>query len=207
MAKQHIDTPNEYLGKAEQFNIDEIGDGPKDIEIIDRVVSGSELDTVSYTHLDVYKRQPKYRLDPAKLATELLKGQRYDPKRVQYDAETLAQQTEKADPIAEAKAELIKAQTRKTDADAAEKNVTGMFSATSAANQIAMNPTIAPVADAMWLSAGGKDANAAPAIPEPQGADGSEYRPRNTSPNFPPGPQGPGEGMNSGNETGFDDGN
>lgn len=150
---------------------------------------------------------PKYRLDPAKLATELLKGQRYDPKRVQYDAETLAQQTEKADPIAEAKAELIKAQTRKTDADAAEKNVTGMFSATSAANQIAMNPTIAPVADAMWLSAGGKDANAAPAIPEPQGAEGIEDLPQNTSPNFPPRPQSPDEGMNSGIETGFDDGN
>lgn len=50
MAKQHIDTPNEYLGKAEQFNIDEIGDGPKDIEVIDRVVSGSELDMDKFMH-------------------------------------------------------------------------------------------------------------------------------------------------------------
>ena len=49
MAKQHIDTPNEYLGKAEQFNIDEIGDGPKDIEIIDRVVSGCTIQTTPTT--------------------------------------------------------------------------------------------------------------------------------------------------------------
>ncbi|RUA02462.1 MAG: hypothetical protein DSY89_02785, partial [Deltaproteobacteria bacterium] len=69
--------------------------------------------------------------------------------------------------LIECRIKLLEAQARKTDADAAEKNVTGMFSATSAANQIALNPTIAPVADAMWLSAGGKDANR-----EPQGAQG-----------------------------------
>ena len=106
------------------------------------------------------------------------------------------------DPLIESRIKLLEAQARKTDADAAEKNVTGMFSATSAANQIALNPTIAPVADAMWLSAGGKDANAAPAIPEPQGAQGLEGLPQNTSPNFPPSPE---VGMNTGIETGIED--
>lgn len=103
------------------------------------------------------------------------------------------------DPLIEARMRLLEAQARKTDADAAEKNVTGMFSATSAANQIALNPTIAPVADAMWLSAGGKDANSAPAIPEPQGAQGIEGMPHNTSPNFPPTPA---SGIMDGIETG-----
>ena len=69
------------------------------------------------------------------------------------------------DPMAEAKAALMKAQTAEVMAKTATKNVEGMFSATSAGNLIAQNPAIAPVADQIWSSAGGQDADAAPAIP------------------------------------------
>jgi len=48
-AKQ-IDTPNEYLGAASPFNIDEIGTGPKEIEIIDKVVSGNEMELTAFMH-------------------------------------------------------------------------------------------------------------------------------------------------------------
>ena len=81
------------------------------------------------------------------------------------------------------------AQTRKTEAETTTKNVEGMFSATSAANQIALMPSIAPLADQMLLSAGFKDANAAPAIPGvPEGTQGVPGIPESTSPNFPPNP-------------------
>jgi len=104
------------------------------------------------------------------------------------------------DPLMEAKAELLKAQTLKTKAETTTKNVEGMFSATSAANQIALMPSIAPMADAMLLSAGFVDANASPAIPSaPAGAQGIEGLPENTSPNFPPNPD---AGMNDGIEAG-----
>ena len=105
------------------------------------------------------------------------------------------------DPLTEAKAKLIEAQTRKTEAETTTKNVEGMFSATSAANQIALMPAIAPMADAMLLSAGFKDANAAPGIPGvPEGTPALEGLPQNTSPNFPPNPD---AGINAGIEAGI----
>ena len=143
---------------------------------------------------------PAYGLDPAKLATELLKGQRYDPKRVQYDPEKLAQLQDTSNPVAEAQAGLIKAQTRLAETTAVNKSVEGMFSATSAANQIAMQPSIAPMADAMLLSAGFTDANAAPAIPAAEPGAEAMDMPENTSPNFPPNPA---VGMDAGIETGM----
>ena len=104
------------------------------------------------------------------------------------------------DPTIEAKVKLIEAQTRKTEAETTTKNVEGMFSATSAANQIALMPSIAPLADQMLLSAGFKDANAAPAIPGvPEGTQGVPGIPENTSPNFPPNPD---AGMLDGIEAG-----
>ena len=108
-------------------------------------------------------------------------------------------QAPQQDPLSEARLELLKAQTRKTIADAVSKSVEGMFSATSAANQVAKQPSIAPMADQMLMSAGFQDANAAPAIPPAlPGADPAPM-PSNTSPNFPPNPD---VGMNAGIETG-----
>ena len=84
-------------------------------------------------------------------------------------------------------------------AETAGKNVESYFSATNAANQIAMQPAIAPMADAMLLSAGIIDANAAPMIPSvPAGVVPLDV-PSNTSPNFPPNPD---VGLTEGIETG-----
>ena len=104
------------------------------------------------------------------------------------------------DPLAAAKAKLIEAQVLKTMAETTTKNVEGMFSATSAANQIALQPSISPLAEALLQSAGFKDANAAPIVPSvPEGVQGIEGLPQNTSPNFPPNPD---VGMNEGIEAG-----
>jgi hypothetical protein len=94
---------------------------------------------------------------------------------------------------------LIDAQIRKIVAETVGKNVESFFSGTNAANQVAMQPAIAPMADQMLASAGFVDANAAPIIPPPPpGVDPIEV-PQNTSPNFPPNPD---VGLEAGIETG-----
>lgn len=85
----------------------------------------------------------------------------------------------------------IKLLIAKTDGEIAKTtntNVQAMFGATNAGVQIATNPQIAPVADAMMLSAGFKDHNAAPVIPQevPQLLGQQQSIPQNTSPNYPP---------------------
>lgn len=93
------------------------------------------------------------------------------------------------DPTIDAKVKLIEAQTLKTQAETTSKNVEAMYSATNAANQIALMPAIAQPADDMLMSAGFKDANASPGIPTmPEGVQGIADLPQNTSPNFPPNP-------------------
>jgi len=48
MAKA-IETPNEYLGKAEEFTIGEMG--PKgEIEVVDRVVTGTEMELTAFMY-------------------------------------------------------------------------------------------------------------------------------------------------------------
>ncbi len=98
-----------------------------------------------------------------------------------------------------AKTRLVDAQIQKTRAETTTKNVEGMFSATSAANQIALQPTIAPLADQLLKSAGFQDADLPPIVPEvAPGVQGVAGLPQNTSPNFPPNPD---VGMNAGIET------
>ena len=98
-----------------------------------------------------------------------------------------------------AQVKLIEAQTQKARAETTTKNVEGMFSATSAANQIALQPTIAPLADQLLKSAGFQDADLPPIVPEvAPGTEGIVGLPENTSPNFPPNPD---AGMNAGIET------
>jgi hypothetical protein len=88
----------------------------------------------------------------------------------------------------DAKIKLLIAKTDGEIAKTTNTNVQGMFGATNAAFQIAGNPMIAPVADAMMLSAGFKDHNSAPVIPQGLGQIISQAPPipQNTSPNFPP---------------------
>lgn len=100
-----------------------------------------------------------------------------------------------ADPEKEAKAKLLLAQAKKTDAEAAETRVDTQFSATQAARNIAAVPEAAPLADQMLNSAGFEDQDAAPGIPNvpagiptglPAIASGAiPVSQSNTSPQFP----------------------
>src|SRR5574343_182376 len=125
---------------------------------------------------------PAYGLDPAKLATELLKGQRLDPKQIKYDPDKLAQIQQGSNPVEDAKAKLLAAQTEKTLAEMVTKNVEGMFSATQAGKDIAMAPAIAPLADKIYRSAGGQDKDAAPLIPGPAAAIPTDAPDMSTNP-------------------------
>jgi len=106
------------------------------------------------------------------------------------------------DPTVEAKAALLVAQTKKTEAETVNAGVTGMFSATQAANQIATVPAVAPLADALLRSAGFVDRDAAPIVPNaPEGMPTLPGMPQNTSPNFPAVPATPDVGVNAGIES------
>ena len=144
-------------------------------------------------------QDPAYEVDPAKLMAELLKGQRYDPKRIKYDQEKLEQMQNRSNPVEEAKAQLLQAQARNADANAFTRNTEGLFSAVSAANQIAMNPAISVPADQIAKSAGFVDADQGPAIPSMSPEVQPAPMPENTSPNLPPNPD---AGINAGIETG-----
>lgn len=147
-------------------------------------------------------QDPSYEVDPAKLMTELLKGQRYDPKRIQYSKEKLDQLQNRSNPVEDAKAQLLQAQARNADANAFTRNTEGLFSAVSAANQIAMNPAISAPADQIAKSAGFVDADGSPAIPGMTPGVRPGPLPENTSPNLPPNPV---TGINEGIETGVVD--
>lgn len=154
-------------------------------------------------------KDPAYDISPGKFMAELLKGQRIDPKRIQFTPEEKAAQGQSApDPLVEAKAGeavaragLYTAQTEETKAKTATKNVEGMYSATQAGQNIAMNPDVAPVADAMWAAAGGQDATPQdPAIPA---ANVPALPPEsNTNPLTPANPVNPAVGLNTGIEGG-----
>ena len=113
-----------------------------------------------------------------------------------------------SDPLNDAKAELLTAQTEKTRSEAVNSAVTSMFSATQAANQIAAVPAVAPLADQLLHSAGFVDRDAGPIVPEAmaQAAAGAPDlasmppQAANTSPNFPPTPGAPDIGANQGIE-------
>lgn len=101
----------------------------------------------------------------------------------------------------DAKVQLLKANRAKVVSDTTNTNVQAMFGATNAAGQIAAVPQVAAMADAMMLSAGFEDHNAAPIIPRNitpiTGA--LPDIPSNTSPNFPPqADHGYGAGIESG---------
>ena len=92
---------------------------------------------------------------------------------------------------------LIDAQVSKVAAEAATKAVEGFFSATRAANEIAMMPQLAQSADQILRSAGMPDKDAAPLIaPVPAGVPAADL-PQNTSPLFPANPD---VGLNAGIE-------
>ena len=115
----------------------------------------------------------------------------------------------------------LQAETGKVDAEKTESALRGIFSAMQSAGMVVTNPGITPVADSIYLSAGGKDDNELPLAVEAQLAQGQQPQPQpvdqNTSPGFPatgnvssqqqpvapeqPMPMSPGLGNNAGIET------
>ncbi len=90
------------------------------------------------------------------------------------------------DPEMESKIALANAQARYAGANAVTKMVEGMFDATTAANLIASNPQIAPLADQMLKSAGFVDADAPPIVGAPPPGTPAAEIPVNTHPQAPP---------------------
>lgn len=79
------------------------------------------------------------------------------------------QNQQQADPVAEAKAALAKAQALKLEVDTVNTRIESIYSATQAAAQIATIPQTASLADEILQSSGFADQNAAPIIPEVAG--------------------------------------
>ncbi|MGF6211783.1 portal protein [Comamonas sp. 4034] len=152
---------------------------------------------------------PLYKLDPAKLAAELCKGQRLDPKKFQMDEDAMQAQQPAPDPTLEAKAGLLEAQqtkelalARKADAEATNVGMETLYSGVQTAQVIAAVPQAAGLADGLARSVGFKDQDVAPIYPE---ADTSAIPPiepqENTDPMHPGTPVSPDIGMKQGIET------
>ncbi len=113
--------------------------------------------------------------------------------------EQMQEQQGKPDPLTEAKVTLVNAQARETSVNAVNKAIEALFSATQAANMVAANPSIAPMADQMLKSAGFEDHDAAPIMPNaPENAQAVPM-PTNTNPLTPANPA---VGVNAGIEGG-----
>lgn len=159
---------------------------------------------------------PVYDLDPAKLAAELCRGQRLDPKNFQLTEEQKAQRAQQGqDPTLQAKAQLLGAQAIKAQADAERSQaltvgarVEAQYSAVQTAQVIEQIPGTATTADALLRSAGSKDMDAAPIVPQASGAGEVPpvEVPTNTNPLTPANPASPAVGMQAGIETQADDG-
>lgn len=103
------------------------------------------------------------------------------------------------DPTLQAKADQIAAQTKKTQAETVAKSVEAQFSAIQTAATIATTPATSSLADALLMSAGYVDNDAAPIVPEYSGTVLSVPElPTNTNPLTP---ANPGVGLNAGIET------
>ncbi|MFZ7337253.1 portal protein [Comamonas jiangduensis] len=159
---------------------------------------------------------PMYDLDPAKLAAELCRGQRLDPKNFQLTDEQKAQRAQQGqDPTLQAKAQLLGAQAIKAQADAERAQaltvgarVEAQYSAVQTAQVIEQIPGTATTADALLRSAGSIDMDAAPIVPQASGAGEVPpvEVPTNTNPLTPANPASPAVGMQVGIETQADDG-
>lgn len=118
-------------------------------------------------------------------------------------AKSMSQQ--QANPEVEAQLKLVAAQTEKTLAEATNKSIEGMFSATQAALNIAQAPAVAPLADTLLKSAGFQDKDAAPIVPNvPPGMAGMEETPPPDANTNPLTPANPDAGMMQGIEGGIE---
>jgi len=98
------------------------------------------------------------------------------------------------------KEKVADAQIGKLVTEAVTKAIEGIFSATTAAEKIAMIPAVAPLADKLLRSAGFQDKDAAPIVPESEQIIPAAPMPENTNPLTPPNPD---VGMQRGIEGGL----
>jgi hypothetical protein len=117
-------------------------------------------------------------------------------------------QEEKAHELAmtklQAEIDKIIAETEYFYAMTTTKNVEGLFSSLQAGQTVALAPDIAPLADEIYLSAGGVDKNGAPIVTPPDAAmdlADEAVIPQNTDPRFPANPESPAVGIHEGIET------
>ncbi|MBD1554777.1 portal protein [Pseudomonas typographi] len=136
--------------------------------------------------IDAMQNQPAPPVDPTLQAKADLMGAQ-------------AQKTQAEAGKAQASLELLKAQTEDTKADTVAKSVTAQFSAIQTAATIAQTPATSNLADALLLSAGYIDHDAAPIVPQYDGTVLAEPDlPHNTNPLTPASPA---VGINKGIET------
>jgi len=163
--------------------------------LIERGLQNEELGALLPLSLE-----PRYELDPAKIAEEYLRSRRFDPSKLKMDEDQLRQQQEQQNPLALAEAALKKAeaalkeaQARKTDAETIEAGIRAQYTAVQTAGTVVANPAIAPVGDAVIRNAADgltqQDTLPQPAVAVP-GAQPAVQT--NTSPALPPVPAQPG---------------
>lgn len=146
---------------------------------------------------------PVYELDPAKLAAELCKGQRLDPKNFQLDEQQKAQRAQlPPDPVAIAKAKLLEAQTRKVESDRSGTDMKTLYSGVQTAQVLATDPGVAPLADELAQSVGVEDQNGGTIVPQLAGAAMTQPEPVSVPANTDPlTPTSPALGFQEGIET------
>ena len=113
-------------------------------------------------------------------------------------ANAMREQQGKTDPVAEAEAELRRAQARLADNTAVNKAVEAQFSALRTAQIIAALPQTAEIADALLLSSGFKDQDAAPIVPQAPGLPLPEPEQLPQESTHPLTPDNPEAGINTG---------
>ncbi len=121
------------------------------------------------------------------------------------DKHDILAQMDTKDPVAEAQADLVRANAAKTRSQAMALDVESIYSAIQTAGAISMNPAISPLADSVLGSVGFVDKNAPPIVPAgPGGAAQQLALPApqaNTSPLFPARPASAADGAHAGIET------
>ena len=123
--------------------------------------------------------------------------------------DALENQAAPADPVAEAKAQHLAAQTKKVEAETVNKAVESLYSGIQTAGAIAANPQVSALGDALLKSAGFKDQDVAPILPAsampgamPQeAATAAPVDPAAVTNTNPLTPANPGVGLNAGIET------
>lgn len=150
--------------------------------------------------VDAMEKQPPAPVDPTLQAKADLLGAQ--AQKAQADAAKVQADTGKSNADAAKSAaslDLLKAQTDDIRADTVAKSVTAQFSAIQTAATIAATPATSSLADALLMSAGYVDHDAAPIVPEYQGTVLSTPDiPHNTNPLTPASPA---VGLNAGIET------